>query len=374
MKSFLVYLASRGAGLGPWTEMRSVEHSRPSSSPMLVPGRREAEPMAVPFEPDVPSPGDGEVAGEAEDRPQVRMSANPVVNTAKPTPAVRSRTTIEDPPGMPGPREVSRPGHEALEMDSVQITASAVRPAVRDDPSAEVYTDFGPLAIDPQRTARGPKPDVVGAATESPAPDIADRGESRPLTSLRATVEPAIVFAQTRSKLAKDSRNAAVLSGVKITSARPSGEPENMSSPKGASEPSTRARSPRPKGRGVRNLGVYHHDSSSRPETGADHRGRIAEHRLTEFAIKSTPRVRPGADPSMVPIAAAVKEPPAARSAEGHRGPAPEPTVTVRIGRVEVRAVQAPVKTPPPPSPGAAPPHSGFDEYQSLRNYEYWEP
>jgi hypothetical protein len=56
----------------------------------------------------------------------------------------------------------------------------------------------------------------------------------------------------------------------------------------------------------------------------------------------------------------------------GFKKPVAEPPVQVRIGRVEVRAVQAQKKAPP--QPAAASRSVGFDEFYSVRNYMYSEP
>lgn len=83
-------------------------------------------------------------------------------------------------------------------------------------------------------------------------------------------------------------------------------------------------------------------------------------------------RIRPAETPSS--SAAAVWEGRAAARGRSGLGAAPQPSVTVRIGRIEVRALPEAAGPPAPRAPAGSRPRGGFEEYRSLRSYVTSEP
>ncbi len=97
------------------------------------------------------------------------------------------------------------------------------------------------------------------------------------------------------------------------------------------------------------------------------------EEQLSAVDKKSYTHVKISAAKSQ-PVTAAMTASPLKTGVGGSdfKKPAAEPPVQVRIGQVELRAVQAQKKAPP--QPAAASRSVGFDEFYSVRNYMYSEP
>jgi hypothetical protein len=66
------------------------------------------------------------------------------------------------------------------------------------------------------------------------------------------------------------------------------------------------------------------------------------------------------------PSPAADRDEPASRPSETRTPPPDRRPVHVRIGTIEIK-----VSTPPTQAPSAPAP-AGFEEYESIRNYRYW--
>ena len=248
--------------------MRSLGHIRPRPGPAVVPGRGAVEPMAVPFEGDSPSPAGREVFEESEGGVQARRTISPMVNVAEPAMGAIPRPSLEDRADIPGRREVSRTGNEALQMSGVQVTAPPVRPAVTDSQSGRNHTELGPRANGRRKTARGQGPDVSLTATEPPKQDTADRDEPYPLTPPRPAVEPAVVFAQTRNGPRGETEDAPGLSAETVPSASPTGDKATRPSRLDAPDPSTRVPTARATRHGVRNIAVYKNETCTTAGNG----------------------------------------------------------------------------------------------------------
>lgn len=374
MKSYLLNLANRAAGLGPWAEMQSPGNVRPGFNPSMVLGLGAVEPLADHFEWDGPTLAARAIFDEAEDGPQARTSAGPVLTAAKSAPEEATPSSIEGRPGISVERIVSRSGTEALKMPSVRSPAPPVRPEISDDQSEPFHTDSGSLARERGGTAPGGSPDIVVRAAAISEQDPADRRESRPSAPIRPTVEPAAVRARTRNEPRGYTENVPDLSAATVPPVSTAGDTITIPTRQEAPEPSTSGWAARRNGQGARVNGRHNHEISQRPPRHLLYSEKLTDSPRPETGNKSIPRVRSAADPSAAQLAAALAGLSTAGPGEGDRKPNPDPAVTVRIGRVEVRAAHRSANTPPSPVAGSTPPPSGFGEYRSLRNYEHWEP
>lgn len=370
MKNYLMNLACRGAGLGPWTGTQSVEHVRPGRNPSVINGHQAVEHMTGPFETDVPSPAGFEIPGESGEGAEGRMDRNQAV---KATEAVTPWSSVEDRPENPGRMEVPRQRNEVTEMSDLQVTTKPMGPAVTGNQDMEIHTEVATLETSQtRRTSQGHGPDVVVASDKPKKQDAGD--EPYPVKLPRPVVEPAIMFEKNRKGPKGDIKDAPSFIDRSIPSSSPAGGIENVLFRQDTPDYSTRRWTERPNVGNAQTVWFQKNELSHTLETGVKHSRKVSEHRMPETLEKTMPLVRPSADPSSPLVTAAVSGPQAAGPDERGRSTKSQQSVTVRIGRVEVRAIHEAGKTPPLRLPGSTPSRSGFNDYLSLRNYAYSEP
>ena len=339
MNNYLMNLACRGAGLGPWTGTRSVEHVRPGRNPSVIHGLQAVEPTTGPFETDVPSP-----------------------------------TGFEDRPENPGRMEVPQQRNEVTEMSDLRVTTKPIGPTVTGNQDMEIHTELAPLETgQTRRKSQGHGPDVVVASDKPKKQVLADSDELYPVDSPRPVVEPAIMFEKNRKGPKGDIKDAPGFIDRSIPSSSTASGIENVLFRQDTPDYSTRRRTERPNVGNAQTVRFQKNELFHTLETGVKHSRKVSGHRMPGTLEKTMPLVRPSADPSSPLVAAAVSGPQADGPDERGRSTKSQQSVTVRIGRVEVRAIHKAGKTPPLRLPGSTPSRSGFDDYLSLRNYAYSE-
>jgi hypothetical protein len=318
---------------------RSVEHVRPGRNPSVIHGLQAVESMTGPLETDVPSP-----AG------------------------------FEDRPENPGRMEVPRQRNEVTEMSDLRVTTKPIGPAVTGSQDMEIRTEAAPLETSQtRRTSQGHGPDVVVASDKPKKQGLADSDELYPVDPPRPVVEPAIMFEKNRKGPKEDIKDAPSFINRSIPSSSTDREVKNDLSRQDTPEYSIRRRTERPNVDNAQTVRFQKNELSRTLETGVKHSRKVSEHRMPGTLEKTMPLIRPSADPSSPLVAAAVSGPQADGPDERGRSTKSQQSVTVRIGRVEVRAIHKAGKTPPLRLPGSTPSRSGFDDYLSLRNYAYSE-